>query len=248
MACRSGWLPRRMDCGIRAPEGGAARVRIVPRFAEILSAPERPVDRRGRYADRPAERTGGLAAAAENAIRPLLGARQSSVFSVPSRQATVYAGSMRPITAIREGLRHRAPHLDPPRKVSKQLFNIAPKIREVDEALRANARARRVFEVHPELAFWRLNGGRALTEPKKVKSRPYEPGCAAPDPADRRRAAAAGRERRAAPGRSRRRSARCAGLRRHRAAAACRAGAGHSRTRRRAMHSACRWRSGHDVC
>ena len=36
--------------------------------------------------------------------------------------------------------------------------------------------AARVFEVHPELAFWRLNGGRALTEPKKVKSRPYEPG------------------------------------------------------------------------
>ena len=33
-----------------------------------------------------------------------------------------------------------------------------------------------MFEVHPEVAFWRLNGERALTEPKKVKSRPYEPG------------------------------------------------------------------------
>ena len=68
---------------------------------------------------------------------------------------------------------------DPPRKVSKQLFNIAPKIREVDEALRATPDATgRVFEVHPEVAFWRLNGERALTEPKKVKSRPYEPGLA----------------------------------------------------------------------
>ena len=38
--------------------------------------------------------------------------------------------------------------------------------------------AARVFEVHPELAFWRFNGGRALTEPKKVKSRPYQPGLA----------------------------------------------------------------------
>jgi predicted RNase H-like nuclease len=38
--------------------------------------------------------------------------------------------------------------------------------------------AERVFEVHPEVAFWRLNGGRALTEPKKVRSRPYEPGLA----------------------------------------------------------------------
>ena len=45
--------------------------------------------------------------------------------------------------------------------------------------LRADpAAAGRVFEVHPEVAFWRLNGGRALTEPKKVKSRPYEPGLA----------------------------------------------------------------------
>ena len=35
-----------------------------------------------------------------------------------------------------------------------------------------------MFEVHPEVAFWRLNGERALTEPKKVKSRPYEPGLA----------------------------------------------------------------------
>src|SRR4030095_1812274 len=41
----------------------------------------------------------------------------------------------------------------------------------------ANAAAR-VFEVHPELAFWRLNGHRALTEPKKVRSRPYGPGLA----------------------------------------------------------------------
>jgi predicted RNase H-like nuclease len=63
--------------------------------------------------------------------------------------------------------------------VSKQLFMIAPKIREVDGCLRADPAARgRVFEVHPELAFWRLNGERALDEPKKVKSRPYAPGLA----------------------------------------------------------------------
>jgi predicted RNase H-like nuclease len=49
----------------------------------------------------------------------------------------------------------------------------------VDEVLRTDADAAgRVFEVHPELAFWRLNGERSLTEPKKVKSRPYEPGLA----------------------------------------------------------------------
>ena len=98
-------------------------------------------------------------------------ARQSSVFSVPAR-AAIYA-------KIIEACRLALANSDPPRKVSKQLFNIAPKIREVDESLRANpAHASRVFEVHPELAFWRFNGGRSLSEPKKVKSRPYAPGLA----------------------------------------------------------------------
>jgi predicted RNase H-like nuclease len=56
---------------------------------------------------------------------------------------------------------------------------LAPKIREVDASLRADATlSQRVFEVHPEVAFWRLNGEAALSEPKKVKSRPYEPGLA----------------------------------------------------------------------
>jgi predicted RNase H-like nuclease len=102
----------------------------------------------------------------------LLGERQSSVFSVPSR-AAVYARDYREACGI------ALTTSEPPRKVSKQLFNIAPKIREVDECLRAApAVVARVFEVHPEVAFWRLNGDRALSEPKKVKSRPNEPGLA----------------------------------------------------------------------
>ncbi len=110
--------------------------------------------------------------AAENAVRPLLGARQSSVFSVPSR-AAIQADDYRDACDI------ALVTSDPPRKISKQLFNVAPKIREVDAALRMNAElAARVFEVHPEVAFWRLNGGRAASEPKKVKHRPYPPGLA----------------------------------------------------------------------
>jgi len=67
----------------------------------------------------------------------------------------------------------------PPRKVSKQLFMLAPKIGEVDACLRADpAESARAFEVHPELAFWRLNGERALAEPKKVKGRRHENGLA----------------------------------------------------------------------
>lgn len=118
------------------------------------------------------ERCGAGGRAAENAVRPLLGARQSAVFSVPSR-AAIHAATYGEACAL------ALASSDPPRKVSRQLFNIMPKIREVDAALRADAAlARRTFEVHPELAFWRLNGGRHLSEPKKVKSRPYPPGLA----------------------------------------------------------------------
>jgi predicted RNase H-like nuclease len=54
---------------------------------------------------------------------------------------------------------------------------IVPKIKEVDTALRTDrAIIGRVYEVHPELAFWRLNGERSLSEPKKVKGTCYAPG------------------------------------------------------------------------
>ena len=63
----------------------------------------------------------------------------------------------------------------PARKVSKQAFNIFPKMREIDALLRKRPAAatplwrERVFEVHPELAFWRLNGEQALAHAKKAK-------------------------------------------------------------------------------
>jgi predicted RNase H-like nuclease len=54
---------------------------------------------------------------------------------------------------------------------------IAPKIKEVDSILREDRAAiGRVYEVHPEVAFWRLNGERALDQPKKVKGTCYAPG------------------------------------------------------------------------
>ena len=144
--CKAGWI-----AAFVRPDGEDAQVRILPRFADVLAHG---------------------AGATENAVRPLLGARQSSVFSVPSRAAIyaeTYADACRIATATS----------DPPRKVSKQLFNITPKIREIDGCLRADmATAARVFEVHPEVAFWRLNGERPLMEPKKVKGKLHLPGLA----------------------------------------------------------------------
>ncbi len=165
--CPGGWI-----AAFVRPAGGEVRIAVVPRFAEVLTAPEQPAI---VAVDMPIglpERTGAGGRAAENAVRPLLGARQSSVFSVPSRAAIAaadYAASCTAALATSE----------PPRKVSKQLFNIAPKIREIDALLRGDVTlVPRVFEVHPEVAFWRLNGEHALTEPKKVKSRCHAPGLA----------------------------------------------------------------------
>jgi predicted RNase H-like nuclease len=163
--CRAGWVA----AFVRAA-GGEVRVTVLPRFADVLAAPEAPVIIAVDIPIGLPERVGHGGRAAENAIRPLLGARQSSVFSVPSRTAMAAED-------YREACGIALATSDPPRKISKQLFMIAPKIREVDACLRADrSAAARVHEVHPELAFWRLNADRALNEPKKVKGRCYEPG------------------------------------------------------------------------
>jgi predicted RNase H-like nuclease len=165
--CRTGWV-----AAFVRPKGDEAHVRILRRFADALAAPEAPAI---VAVDMPIglpDRIGPEGRGPERAIRPLLGARQSSVFPVPPRPA-IYAPDFG--AACTAALAAS----DPPRKVSKQLFMIAPKIREVDECLRTHpAGAARVYEVHPELAFWRLNGERALDEPKKVKGVCYEPGLA----------------------------------------------------------------------
>ena len=111
----------------------------------------------------------------EALVRPLLGQRQSSVFSIPSR-AALYADTsdFTTIEAWYEAHR-RASEIakatsDPPRGVSIQAFGIFAKIREIDALLIARPDLRaRVYESHPEVAFCRLNGEKPMTLPKKVK-------------------------------------------------------------------------------
>jgi predicted RNase H-like nuclease len=165
--CPAGWVAAFVRAAAKE-----VRVRVVPHFADVVNAPEAP----GIIAvDVPIglpERIGPGGRGPEAAVRPLLGARQSSVFSVPSR-AAIHAQSFG--EACRIGMETS----QPPRKISKQLFMIAPKIRDVDRLLREDsALASKVFEVHPEVAFWRLNGNRALDQPKKIKGSPYAPGLA----------------------------------------------------------------------
>lgn len=162
--CPSGWL------AVTLPGGRVAEARadICPAFADVLIAAG---DRATIAVDIPIglpERASIVGRPCDVSARANLGQRQSAVFAVPAR-AAVYAADYR--AACTAALAHS----DPPRKVSKQCFNLFPKVREVD-ALMTPALQERVVECHPELAFWRLNGGKPLELPKKVKSQPYAPG------------------------------------------------------------------------
>ncbi|MEO9336307.1 DUF429 domain-containing protein [Mesorhizobium sp. SB112] len=113
----------------------------------------------------------------ERLVRPLIGQRQSSVFSIPSR-AAVYADTQ-PFTTLEVWYEaHRRASAvametsDPPRGVSIQAFGIFSKIREMDALLCAVPGLRkRVIESHPEVAFWKLYDDCAMILPKKIKGR-----------------------------------------------------------------------------
>src|SRR6516165_4644636 len=113
---------------------------------------------------------------ADNAVRSLLGARRSSVFSVPSRRAVFAEGGPFDGQQSRWAAHQRACAVAretsvPPRSITIFAFAIFSKIREVDEVLQSDrALHGRVRETHPELAFWRLNGARPLASAKKTEA------------------------------------------------------------------------------
>jgi predicted RNase H-like nuclease len=95
--------------------------------------------------------------------RRLLGhPRACSVFTPPARGALTRASYRAALAANR---RSSAARLG----ISIECFGLFPRLREVDEALRADvALAARVIEIHPELSFRALAGvPRGLVEPKR---------------------------------------------------------------------------------
>ena len=91
--------------------------------------------------------------------RALLGKpRSASVLPVPVR-AVLRARSYPAACAVSIGVEGK--------KITKQAWSIVPNVRTVDAALRANgALAERVYEVHAELSYMQLAGGRAMKESK----------------------------------------------------------------------------------
>lgn len=91
--------------------------------------------------------------------------RTSSVFTAPIRPV-LRATSYQKACDLHEAIDGK--------RMSVQAFHILAKIREVDGFVRAkSAVAARVHEVHPELAFLRLNDGTAIAPPKR-KSEGFE--------------------------------------------------------------------------
>lgn len=151
--CPKGWFYVRDD-------GGALSCGVTPSLAYLLTG--LPAGSRA-FIDIPIglrERRGD-ARGCDTAARKLLGrGRASSVFPAPLRgvldapdHASANARSRR---LCGKGL-------------SRQAYLIAPKIKEVDDLLARQRSLRDVVrEVHPELCFWALAGGRAMVERKKT--------------------------------------------------------------------------------
>ncbi len=158
--CRGGWV-----CVSFVADPAVSQIRLFSSFQELAAslagntviAVDMPIGL--------PERTDKAGRGPEKLVRPLLGERQSSVFTIPPR-AAVYCDEYREACRVAFGLS------DPPRRVSKQAFHLFPKIRELDGFLRSNSGARhRIVESHPEFAFRELNYGQPMQTPKKIKGR-----------------------------------------------------------------------------
>ncbi len=130
----------------------------MPKIADVLSLPEKPVL---LAIDMPI----GLAEIAmrggrncERAARKLLPGKTSSVFSIPCRAAlpaTTYAQA-RTLNRRGNGI-----------GLSQQAFHLLPKLRELD-ALITPKLQRRLVECHPELAFALMNEGQPVLSRKRT--------------------------------------------------------------------------------
>jgi predicted RNase H-like nuclease len=97
--------------------------------------------------------------AVDSEARRRLGVRASSVFPSPVR-AALAGNSYEEACALSVDACGK--------RLSKQSFAILPKIREIDEAIRADPRLQTiVHEVHPEFSFLHLSGGNPMAYPKK---------------------------------------------------------------------------------
>lgn len=154
--CKSGWfvVARDLSSGVvvhhRAPDFAAVLELSAGVAALAIDMPIGLMDRVER-GGRPADRL------ARERLKPH---RASSVFSPPCRAALRYRTYEGAAAATRARSTEGA-------GLTRQSFGLFPKLREVD-GLMTPERQRVVREVHPELCFAVMNGGRPLELSKKT--------------------------------------------------------------------------------
>jgi predicted RNase H-like nuclease len=154
--CRGGWVLAILPAtSVVLP---AATVELIGHFADAAA-----LVRAGHLAalavDMPIGLPDGPTRAADREARAQLGVRRSSVFPTPVRAvlgATSYPEALE-ISRRVAGV-----------GLSRQAFNLLPRMREVDGVVDP-ADQERIVECHPELAFARL-AGRPLPEPKRTSA------------------------------------------------------------------------------
>lgn len=98
--------------------------------------------------------------ACDKKAKDVLAQRQGTVFYTPIRDA-VYTQNLEKAKRLNEETAGFS--------IQNQAWSIVPRIREVDEFLDMYPSAHdRVFETHPEVCFWALNGQQPLAESKRT--------------------------------------------------------------------------------
>ena len=149
--CRAGWVVFKLE------------VSSFTTSVEVVNLPtwlrERPPDLACVGIDIPIGLLEGPRAC-DRAARKLLGQpRGSSVFPSPCRPA-LRAQTYAEASSINRQKTTRG--------LSQQAWGIAPKIKQVDDAITTDCQ-RWAFEVHPEVCFWALNQQRPMAHNKKTK-------------------------------------------------------------------------------
>ncbi len=153
--CKAGWF------AVALPELGEPRLKVFPDVEKLWQEYEKaevilidiPIGLRDEGEE---ERT------CDTEARRLLGGdRGPSVFPAPCRDA-LSAKTYKDACDINERKTGK--------RLSKQSWAIVPKIREVDALLVRDEKARaRIKEVHPEICFWALAGGRPMDYHKSTE-------------------------------------------------------------------------------
>ncbi len=158
--CRAGWVVAtvfpvqrpgavRYQSEVEVEVEVEITVEVVPSLSEVarwISAGELEV----ATVDIPIGLAGHGPRACDRAARAMLGPRRSSVFPAPARAVLEAAGYEEACTLSQAASGTR---------ISKQLFNILPKIRQADQVLAQEPAARgRLLEMSPELSFAVLAG------------------------------------------------------------------------------------------